>query len=202
MRFELPELPYSYTDLEPYIDAQTMEIHHTKHHNAYVTNLNNALEGQDKFSGWAIEKLLTNLESLPQSKRDVVRNNGGGHYNHSLFWTSMKKDGGGDRSGGVATAIDKTFGDFDNFKKEFEKAGLARFGSGWVWLVKDRGKAVVMSTPNQDNPIMEDKRLIPILGLDVWEHAYYLKYKNLRGDYIKAWWNIVDWEEVNRRWNS
>jgi len=199
MAFELPNLPYDFSALEPHIDAKTMEIHHGKHHNAYVTKLNDAVQGSD-LEGKSLEELMQNISSAPTA----VRNNGGGHYNHSLFWKVMSPNGGGNPSGEVAEAIDSAFGSFDAFKEEFEKAAATRFGSGWAWLIVDGGNLKVTSTPNQDNPVMDiaDDRGTPILGLDVWEHAYYLKYQNKRPDYISEFWNVVDWEEVNRRYNE
>lgn len=192
--FKLPELSYSFDALEPHIDKQTMEIHHGKHHQAYVDNLNKALEGQEEFANKDIEEILKSLDKLPESIRTAVRNNGGGHYNHSLFWDWMSPDGGGKPEGELAKKIDEDLGGFEKFKEEFKKAALGRFGSGWAWLVLDGDKLKVMSTPNQDNPISEDKR--PLLGIDVWEHAYYLKYQNKRADYIDSWWNVVDWKKV------
>ncbi len=195
MAHTLPPLPYPYDALEPYIDAQTMEIHHTRHHQAYVNNLNAALEKYPELQDVPVEVLLRNLPSVPEDIRETVRNNGGGHANHSLFWTVMKPGGGGEPSGALAEAIAKTFGSFANFKDLFTKAAMGRFGSGWAWLSMTAfGKLVVHSTPNQDNPIMEG--LIPLLGLDVWEHAYYLKYQNRRADYVQAWWNVVNWDQV------
>lgn len=195
MAHTLPPLPYPYDALEPYIDAQTMEIHHTRHHQAYVNNLNAALEKYPELQDVPVEVLLRNLPSVPEDIRETVRNNGGGHANHSLFWTVMKPGGGGEPSGALAEAIAKTFGSFANLKDLFTKAAMGRFGSGWAWLSMNAfGKLVVHSTPNQDNPIMEG--LIPLLGLDVWEHAYYLKYQNRRADYVQAWWNVVNWDQV------
>jgi len=197
MAFELPNLPYETNALEPYIDAKTMEIHHGKHHNAYVTKLNDAIEGSEH-EGKSLEELMHNISSAPTA----VRNNGGGHYNHSLFWTIMSPQGGGEPSGELADAINEKFGSFAAFKEEFEKAAATRFGSGWAWLIKDgSGNLAVTSTPNQDNPVMDvaDDQGTPILGLDVWEHAYYLKYQNKRPEYISEWWNVVNWNEVNRR---
>jgi Fe-Mn family superoxide dismutase len=196
-KFELPALPYAYDALEPYIDAQTMEIHHSRHHATYVNNLNAALEGQD-VGGKTVEELISNLEALPESIRTAVRNNGGGHANHTLFWQIMSPNGGGTPTGEVANAINETFGSFENFKAKFTDAALKRFGSGWAWLVVKNGKLEVTSTPNQDSPLMEGAT--PIFGLDVWEHAYYLKYQNKRPDYVNAFWNVVNWEEVNKRY--
>ncbi|WP_448593322.1 superoxide dismutase [Thermoflexus hugenholtzii] len=195
MAHTLPPLPYPYDALEPYIDAQTMEIHHTRHHQAYVNNLNAALEKYPELQDVPVETLLRNLPSVPEDIREAVRNNGGGHLNHSMFWTLMKPGGGGEPSGALAEAIAKAFGSFANFKELFTKAAMGRFGSGWAWLSMTAfGKLVVHSTPNQDNPVMEG--LIPLLGLDVWEHAYYLKYQNRRADYVQAWWNVVNWDQA------
>lgn len=199
MAFELPKLSYPYDALEPYIDATTMEIHHTKHHGGYVKNLNAALEKYPEWASKSIEDILKDLDNIPEDIRTTVRNNGGGHYNHSIFWTIMGPNGGGEPSGKLAESIDKTFGSFDKFKEEFSNAAATRFGSGWAWLVLDNyGHLSILSTPNQDNPITYS--LKPLLGLDVWEHAYYLKYQNKRPEYIQAWWNIVNWEEVNIRY--
>ena len=201
MTHELPALPYEFSDLEPHIDARTMEIHHGKHHNAYVTNLNAALEGHPELQDKSIEDLLKDLGAIPSDIRGAVQNNGGGHYNHTLFWSSMSADGGGIPSGNLAAAIDSTFNDFESFKAEFSAAAATRFGSGWAWLSMDgNNNLTVSSTANQDNPISEG--MSPILGLDVWEHAYYLNYQNLRPDYISAWWNIVDWNKVAERFNQ
>ena len=201
MTHELPALPYEFSDLEPHIDARTMEIHHGKHHNAYVTNLNAALEGHPELQDKSIEDLLKDLGAVPSDIRGAVQNNGGGHYNHTLFWPSMSSNGGGMPSGDLAAAIDSTFNDFESFKAKFSTAAATRFGSGWAWLSIDgNSNLVVSSTANQDNPISEG--LSPILGLDVWEHAYYLNYQNLRPDYISAWWNIVDWNKVAERFNQ
>jgi Fe-Mn family superoxide dismutase len=196
MPFSLPDLPYAHDALEPTIDAKTMEIHHGKHHQAYVDNLNKALEG----TPWAdrdVLDVIQNLDAIPEDKRAAVRNNGGGHANHSLFWTIMQPKGGGDPSGELEAAINETFGDADALKAELNDAGVKRFGSGWTWLVVDGGNLAVMSTPNQDSPLMEGKT--PILGIDVWEHAYYLKYQNRRPDYLEAWWNVVNWQAVAER---
>ena len=204
MAFTLPDLPYAHDALEAAIDAKTMEIHHGKHHNAYVTNLNKALEGHDDLAGKSLEDLIGDLDALPDSIRGAVRNNGGGHWNHSLFWTVMSGRGGGAPSGDLAAAIDAAFGSFDAFKDTFAKAGATRFGSGWAWLgVKGDGSLGVCSTPNQDNPLMKgvaDCNCTPILGLDVWEHAYYLRYQNRRPDYIGTWWDVVDWDAVAKRY--
>ncbi len=194
MAHELPPLPYPFDALEPYIDARTMEIHHGKHHAAYVNNLNKALEAHPDLQRLPLEQLLADLNRLPESIRTAVRNNGGGHWNHSLFWQIMKKGGGGEPRGNLADAIQRTFGSFAEFKSKFSAAALNRFGSGWAWLFLKDGKLIVDSTPNQDNPIMEGGQ--PILGLDVWEHAYYLKYQNRRADYIEAWWNVVNWDAI------
>lgn len=197
--FALPDLPYPYNALEPYIDERTMRIHHDKHHGTYVKNLSDALAGQDALLLMPIEELMNNLSKVPEVARMKVRNNGGGHANHSFFWTSMAP-GGSEPSGVLAEAIDSTFGNFSQFQEKFSVSGVGRFGSGWVWLVKDGTNLAIVDTPNQDNPWMEGKT--PILGLDVWEHAYYLKYQNLRADYIKAWWNVVNWKEVERRFSQ
>lgn len=198
MAFQLPELPYAHDALEPHIDARTMEIHHGKHHNGYTNNLNAALEKFPELAGKSIEELVSDLNAVPEDIRTAVRNNGGGYYNHKLFWTSMSPEGGGAPSGALAEAIDTTFGDFETFKGTFAKAAATRFGSGWGWLSKKAdGSLVVTSTPNQDNPLSEG--LTPILGVDVWEHAYYLNYQNRRGDYLSAFWNIVNWDEVSNR---
>ena len=195
MAHELPALPYAHNALEPHIDARTMEIHHGKHHQAYINNLNAALEGHAALQSKSIEDLLKDLDAIPENIRMVVRNNGGGHANHSLFWPCMNPDGGGEPDGDLGAAITSTFGSFDSFKDQFSKAGATRFGSGWAWLCVNRsGSLEVTSTPNQDNPLSDG--LTPILGLDVWEHAYYLNYQNRRPDYIAAWWNVVNWEQV------
>jgi len=197
MKHELKKLNYNYNALEPYIDEITMSIHHSKHHAAYVNNLNAALESYPELQEKSVEELILSLDSLPESIRTAVRNNGGGHYNHSFFWTLLKLNPEGKPVGPLAVALDKTFGSFDNFKADFTKAATTRFGSGWAWLVLDsKGELKITSTANQDNPISEG--LKPILALDVWEHAYYLKYQNKRPDYIAAFWNVVNWEEVNR----
>jgi len=197
---KLPELRYDYAALEPSIDARTMEIHHTKHHAAYVTNLNTALEKAGVGpADLSIERLVQNLDSVPETVRAAVRNNGGGHYNHSLFWTTLAKGGSGTPSGALKDALTNRFGSFDAFQEKFSAAALTRFGSGWAWLTVKDGGLEVLSTPNQDNPLMTNDGT-PVLGLDVWEHAYYLKYQNRRGDYIKAWWDVVNWDEVNRRY--
>ncbi|GBD86655.1 superoxide dismutase [Mn] [bacterium BMS3Abin03] len=198
-KFELPALPYDYDALEPYVDKMTMEIHHTKHHNGYVTKLNAAVEGTE-LEGKSLEELLQNISKHPAA----VRNNGGGHYNHSLFWTIMKGNGGGQPDGDLADAINSAFTSFDEFKNKFSNAAATRFGSGWAWLVLQDSKLVVGSTPNQDNPVMDisDFKGTPILALDVWEHAYYLKYQNRRPEYIENWWNVVNWEEVAKRFSE
>ncbi|NLH75207.1 MAG: superoxide dismutase [Verrucomicrobia bacterium] len=204
MPHELAPLPYAKDALEPYIDAVTMEIHHGKHHGAYVANLNKAITGHSALESMPIERLLANLGSVPDSIRTTVRNNGGGHWNHTFFWRIMGPGCGGAPTGQLADAIASTFGSFDAFKEKFEAAGLGRFGSGWAWLLLNRGKLEITSTPNQDNPLMGKDIAgcegIPILGVDVWEHAYYLKYQNRRGDYLKAWWNVVNWSEVAKRY--
>ncbi|GGI98680.1 superoxide dismutase [Mn] [Alicyclobacillus cellulosilyticus] len=200
MAHQLPALPYAYNALEPYIDEQTMQIHHQRHHGTYVNNLNAALEGHPDLQAKSIEDLLRGIDSVPESIRTAVRNNGGGHANHSLFWEILSPNGGGQPTGALADAIQSTFGSFEQFKDEFSKAAAGRFGSGWAWLVLNNGKLEIYSTPNQDSPYMEGK--IPILGLDVWEHAYYLKYQNRRPEYIAAFWNIVNWPEVARRYEA
>jgi len=200
MAFELPQLPYAYDALEPHIDKETMNIHHTKHHNTYVTNLNNALQGQDELLSKSVEDLISNLDAVPEAARTAVRNNGGGHANHSLFWKLLSPNGGGAPTGDLAEAINSKFGSFDKFKEDFAAAAAGRFGSGWAWLVLNNGELEVTSTPNQDNPLMEGKT--PLLGLDVWEHAYYLNYQNRRPDYIKAFWNVVNWDEVSKLYEA
>ncbi len=199
MAYTLPDLPYGHDALEPSIDAKTMEIHHGKHHAGYVAKVNAALEGtglEDK----PIEEVVSSLDSVPEDKRGAVRNNGGGHANHSLFWTIMKPGGGGDPTGAIGEAITSTFGSYDAFKEAFSNAAATRFGSGWAWLSVDGGKLVVESTPNQDSPLMEGRT--PVLGLDVWEHAYYLNYQNRRPDYISAFFDVINWDEVNRRYEA
>jgi superoxide dismutase, Fe-Mn family len=198
MAFELPSLPYAFDALEPYIDAMTMEIHHGKHHNAYVTNLNAALEKHPELAGKSLDDLVSNLAGIPEDIRTAVRNNGGGHFNHSLFWTLMSPNGTGEPKGDLAQAITGAFGDLAAFKSTFSQAAMSRFGSGWAWLGLKDGKLAVLSMPNQDVPMMEG--LTPVLGLDVWEHAYYLNYQNRRADYIAAWWNVVNWDEAARRY--
>ncbi len=198
MSFELPQLPYSFDALEPWIDAKTVEIHYTKHHMTYLTNLNNALNSLPALAGKSIEDILKNLEAIPESARLTVRNNGGGYYNHNVYWRVMGANKGGEPVGQLARAIDAAFGGFGALKEQMEKAGLSRFGSGWAWLSKkSTGELLVHSTPNQDTPLAEG--LIPVIGVDVWEHAYYLKYQNRRAEYLTNWWNLVDWEEAERR---
>jgi Fe-Mn family superoxide dismutase len=199
-KHELPALPYAHNALEPHIDAETMEIHHGRHHNTYVTKLNDALEGHDALQGKSIEDLIANLDAVPESIRGAVRNNGGGHANHTLFWQIMSPNGGGEPTGAIGEAIKSTFGSYDKFKEELTNAGLTRFGSGWAWLVVDNGNLVITSTPNQDSPVMEGKT--PVLGVDVWEHAYYLKYQNKRPDYLGAFFNVINWDEVNKRFEA
>lgn len=200
MAYELPELPYAYDALEPHIDKETMNIHHTKHHNTYVTNVNAALESHDDLSSKSVEELISDLNAVPEDIRTAVRNNGGGHANHSLFWQLLTPNGTGAPSGALAEAIDSKFGSFDEFKTKFENAGKTRFGSGWAWLTVSNGELEVTSTANQDSPLMDGKT--PILGVDVWEHAYYLKYQNKRPDYLAAFWNVVNWDEVSKRYES
>ncbi len=197
MAHELPPLPYAYNALEPHIDEQTMRIHHDKHHGTYVTNLNAALDKHPDLHKKSLDDLLRDLNSVPEDIRTAVRNNGGGHWNHSMFWQIMAPKAGGEPSGAVMDAIKSAFGDFAKFKEQFKAAALGRFGSGWAWVVSDGSKLAIVSTPNQDNPAMEGKRAV--FGLDVWEHAYYLKYQNRRADYIEAWWNVVNWAEVAKR---
>ncbi len=198
MAFELPPLPYAFDALETYIDAKTMEIHHDKHHGAYVTNLNAALDKHPELRSWSVEDLLTKINGVPEDIRTAVRNHGGGHYNHTMFWQIMAPKAGGEPTGELGDAITKTFGDFAKFKDELTKAGMGRFGSGWAWLLLVNGKLAVESTANQDNPLMDGK--LPLMGVDVWEHAYYLKYQNRRNEYLAAWWNVVNWPEVARRY--
>ncbi len=201
MTYKLPELPYAYDALEPHIDARTMEIHHTKHHNTYVTNLNKALEGHEDLVGdKTVEQLISDMDAIPADIRTAVRNNGGGHANHSMFWEILSPNGGGKPEGKLAEAIDKKFGSFEAFQEEFAAAAAGRFGSGWAWLIANNREVEVVSTPNQDSPIMDGQT--PIMGLDVWEHAYYLNYQNRRPEYIKAFWNVVNWEEVAKRFEN
>lgn len=206
MAHELPQLPYAYDALEPHIDATTMEIHHGKHHNTYVTNLNAALESHPELAEKPVETLISEIGALPSAIQTAVRNNGGGHANHDFFWKIMSPNGGGEPAGALAEAINKGWNDFASFREAFKKAGLGRFGSGWAWLIiDDSGNLQITDTPNQDSPLMRDtapKAGTPILGVDVWEHAYYLKYQNRRPDYLDAWWNVVNWEEVGRRYEA
>jgi superoxide dismutase, Fe-Mn family len=194
MPFTLPALPYAYDALEPHIDAKTMEIHHTKHHQAYVNNLNAAIEKAPELQGKSIDDLMKSINTVPEAVRTAVRNNGGGHWNHSMFWELMAPKSGGEPTGKLADGIKSAFGDFAKFKEQFAAAAAGRFGSGWAWLISDGGKLSITSTPNQDNPLMDGKKAL--LGLDVWEHAYYLKYQNRRPDYVTAWWNVVNWGKV------
>jgi len=197
MAHSLPPLPYPSDALEPHIDKQTMEIHHGKHHNAYVTNLNAALDKHPELASKSAEDLIRGISTVPEDIRTAVRNNGGGHVNHSMFWQIMGPNAGGPPTGAIADAINAAFGGFDKFKEEFKKAAVGRFGSGWAWVVDNGGKIAIESSPNQDNPMMDGKK--PVFGIDVWEHAYYLKYQNRRPDYIDAWWNVVNWGEINKR---
>jgi Fe-Mn family superoxide dismutase len=199
MAYDVPALPYPYDALEPHIDEQTMTIHHDKHHQAYVDKVNAALEGTE-FADKPMMEVLANLDAIPEDKRTAVRNNGGGHCNHTMFWENMSPDGGGEPDGDLATAINTAFGSFDDFKEKFEAAGVGQFGSGWAWLILDGDSLAITSTPNQDNPISAGKT--PLLGNDVWEHAYYLKYQNARPAYLKAWWNTVNWAKVAERYSS
>jgi Fe-Mn family superoxide dismutase len=199
MPYELPPLPYDYDALEPTIDARTMQIHHGKHHQAYVDNLNKAVEGTD-LDGLPVDELVQSLDRVPEDRRTAARNNGGGHANHSLFWQIMKPGGGGEPSGALGSAIEDRFGGVDDLKAQVNDAGVKRFGSGWTWLVLDGAELAVTSTPNQDSPLMDGKT--PLLGIDVWEHAYYLQYQNRRPDYLAAWWDVVNWEEVGRRFDA
>ena len=201
MAYTLPPLAYPYNALEPHIDARTMEIHHTKHHQAYINNVNNAIKGKADLENKSVEELIANINAIPEDIRNVVRNNGGGHANHTFFWTIIGPNAGGQPQGKVAAAINQAFGSFDAFKEKFAQAATTRFGSGWAWLsVTKEGKLEISSTPNQDSPLMEGKT--PILGIDVWEHAYYLHYQNRRPDYIAAFWNVVNWQEVEKRFNA
>jgi len=200
MAFTLPALPYDFAALEPHIDAKTMEIHHGKHHQTYVNNLNAAIEKAPELASKSLDDLMRNVNSLPEAVRTPIRNNGGGHWNHSMFWQIMAAKAGGEPGGNLGAAIKSAFGDFAKFREQFSAAGVGRFGSGWAWLVNTGGKLSITSTPNQDNPLMEGKKAI--MGLDVWEHAYYLKYQNRRPDYINAWWNVVNWKEVEKRFQG
>ena len=197
MAHSLPPLPYAFNALEPHIDARTMEIHHGKHHQAYVTNLNAALDKHPELHSKSIEDLLKGINSVPEDIRTAVRNNGGGHANHTMFWEIMGPDGGGAPSGAIGDAINSSFGGFDKLKEEFKKAAIGRFGSGWAWVIDNGGKLVVESSANQDSPLMEGKKIV--FGIDVWEHAYYLNYQNRRPDYVDAWWNVVNWDAINKR---
>ena len=201
MAFELLPLPYDYSALEPYIDTQTMQIHHDKHHQAYITNVNNALQGHDQLAAMSVDDLLRNIKQVPESIRTAVQNNAGGHSNHSMFWNIMTPNGGGEPTGNLASAIQQAFGSFDAFKTAFNDAGTKRFGSGWAWLVLDtNGKLQVISTANQDSPLMSG--MYPVMGNDVWEHAYYLKYQNRRPEYLNAWWNVVNWDAIAHRYEQ
>jgi superoxide dismutase, Fe-Mn family len=200
MAFTLPPLPYDFAALEPHIDARTMEIHHGKHHQTYVNNLNAAIEKAPELAKKSLDDLMRNVSSLPEAVRTPIRNNGGGHWNHSMFWQIMAPKAGGEPGGKLGQAITSTFGDFAKFREQFSAAGVGRFGSGWAWLITTGGKLSITSTPNQDNPLMEGQKAI--MGLDVWEHAYYLKYQNRRPDYIQAWWNVVNWKEVEKRFSE
>ena len=200
MAFTLPPLPYDFAALEPHIDAKTMEIHHGKHHQTYVNNLNAAIEKAPELANKSLDDLMRSVNTVPESVRTAVRNNGGGHWNHSMFWQIMGPKAGGEPGGNLGNAIRSAFGDFAKFREQFTAAGVGRFGSGWAWLINNGGKLSITSTPNQDNPLMEGQR--PILGVDVWEHAYYLKYQNRRPDYLAAWWNVVNWKEVEKRFSA
>lgn len=200
MAFTLPALPYDFAALEPHIDAKTMEIHHGKHHQTYVNNLNAAIEKAPELAKASLDELMRDANKLPEAVRTAVRNNGGGHWNHSMFWQIMSPKAGGEPAGNLGSAIKSAFGDFAKFREQFSAAGVGRFGSGWAWLINTGGKLSITSTPNQDNPLMEGQKAI--LGLDVWEHAYYLKYQNRRPDYIAAWWNVVNWKEVEKRFSQ
>ena len=199
-KFEVPPLPYDYAALEPHIDTQTMQIHHDKHHAAYVTNLNNALEGHADLQSMSAEDIIKNLSKVPENIRTAVRNNAGGHVNHTMFWQIMAPKAGGEPSGALADAIKSSFTDFASFKDQFQKAAMGRFGSGWAWVIKDGSTLKIVSSPNQDNPMMDGQN--PIMGVDVWEHAYYLKYQNRRADYLTAWWNVVNWAEIAKRFGK
>jgi Fe-Mn family superoxide dismutase len=200
MAFTLPPLPYDFSALEPHIDAKTMEIHHGKHHQTYVNNLNAAIEKAPELASKSIDDLMRNVNTLPEAVRTPIRNNGGGHWNHSMFWQIMAPKSGGEPGGALGAAIKSAFGDFAKFREQFSAAGVGRFGSGWAWLINTGGKLSIASTPNQDNPLMEGQKAV--MGLDVWEHAYYLKYQNRRPDYINAWWNVVNWKEVEKRFQG
>ena len=200
MAFTLPPLPYDFSALEPHIDAKTMEIHHGKHHQTYVNNLNAAIEKAPELASKSIDDLMRNVNTLPEAVRTAIRNNGGGHWNHSMFWQIMAPKAGGEPGGALGAAIKSAFGDFAKFREQFSAAGVGRFGSGWAWLINTGGKLSIVSTPNQDNPLMEGQKAV--MGLDVWEHAYYLKYQNRRPDYINAWWNVVNWKEVEKRFSA
>jgi superoxide dismutase, Fe-Mn family len=200
MAFTLPPLPYDFSALEPHIDAKTMEIHHGKHHQTYVNNLNAAIEKAPELGTRSLDDLIRNVNTLPEAVRTPIRNNGGGHWNHSMFWQIMSPKGGGEPGGNLSAAIKSGFGDFAKFREQFSAAGVGRFGSGWAWLINTGGKLSITSTPNQDTPLMEGQKAI--MGLDVWEHAYYLKYQNRRPDYITAWWNVVNWKEVEKRYSA
>ena len=200
MAFELPKLPYDYAALEPTIDEATMKLHHDKHHQAYITNLNAAIEKHPELGSKSAEDLIADLNALPEDVRGPIRNNGGGHVNHTMFWEIMKPGGGGEPTGKISEHIKKDFGSFEGFKKQFNEAGVKQFGSGWAWLVSKGGKLTIISTANQDSPLSQN--LFPILGNDVWEHAYYLKYNNRRPDYLAAWWNVINWDEVNKRFDK
>ena len=200
MAFTLPPLPYDFAALEPHIDARTMEIHHGKHHQTYVNNLNAAIEKAPELAKKSLDDLLRNVSTLPEAVRAPIRNNGGGHWNHSMFWQIMAAKAGGEPGGKLGQAIKSTFGDFAKFREQFSAAGVGRFGSGWAWLINTGGKLSITSTPNQDNPLMDGQKAI--MGLDVWEHAYYLKYQNRRPDYIQAWWNVVNWKEIEKRFSE
>ncbi|HXL38205.1 MAG TPA: superoxide dismutase [Ktedonobacteraceae bacterium] len=201
MAYELPPLPYDYSALEPYIDTQTMQLHHDKHHQTYVTNVNNALQGHDQLAAMSVDDLLRNIKQVPESIRTAVQNNAGGHSNHSMFWNIMQPNGGGEPTGNLASAIQQAFGSFDAFKTAFNDAGTKRFGSGWAWLVLDTNRKLqVISTANQDSPLMSG--MYPVMGNDVWEHAYYLKYQNRRPEYLNAWWNVVNWDAIAHRYEQ
>jgi Fe-Mn family superoxide dismutase len=200
MAFALPPLPYDFAALEPHIDAKTMEIHHGKHHQTYVNNLNAAIEKAPELASKSLDDLMRGVNKVPEAVRTAVRNNGGGHWNHSMFWQIMAPKAGGEPGGNLGPAIKSAFGDFAKFREQFSAAGVGRFGSGWAWLINTGGKLSITSTPNQDNPLMEGQKAI--MGLDVWEHAYYLKYQNRRPDYIQAWWNVVNWKEIEKRFSS